>query len=142
MLHQLIQFVIKHWILVAAFIVVMILIVIEEIRAQSAGGERLSATSAVQLMNREDAVVIDLRDANAFRDGHIVNAKNIALADFDRHIEKLNAYRNRPIILVDAMGLKTVSIAQRLKKEGFEKVMTLKGGIEAWKTDNMPLVKK
>lgn len=142
MLHQLIQFVIKHWILVGAFVIVMILIVVEEIRSQSAGGERLSATSAVQLMNREEAVVIDLRDANAFRDGHIVNAKNIALADFDRHIEKLNVYRNRPIILVDAMGLKTIAIAQRLKKAGFEKVMTLKGGIEAWKSDNMPLVKK
>lgn len=142
MLHQLMQFVITHWMLASAFVIVLLLIVVEEINSQRASGERLTAAGVTHLINRENAVVIDLRDANAFRDGHIVNAKNIPLAEVDRHMEKLYVYRDRPIILVDAMGLKTAIIAQRLKKTGFQKVSTLKGGVDAWKLANMPLIKK
>ena len=97
---------------------------------------------AIQLINREEAVVIDLRDATAFRDGHIVNAKNIPLVDFDHQQTKMETYRQRYVILVDVMGAKTAAIAARLKKNGFEKVVSLKGGIDAWKTAGMPLVKK
>src|SRR5258708_3336721 len=91
MLPQITAFVIKHCPLVALFFAVLILIIIEEAKSNSARGERVSPATATHLINRDNAVVIDLRDATAFRDGHIVNAKNIALADFDHNQEKLNA---------------------------------------------------
>lgn len=142
MLHEFTAFVIKHWALVGAFFIVLILIIIEEAKSVSARGDRVSAFEATRLINKEEAIVIDLRDASSFRDGHIVNAKNIAIADIDLHLEKLNTHRDKPIILVDAIGMKTTPIVLRLKQAGFQKVMTLKGGIEAWKSANMPLVKK
>ncbi|EKD77029.1 MAG: hypothetical protein ACD_42C00499G0005 [uncultured bacterium] len=142
MLPEITQFVMKHWPLVGAFVIVVILLFIEEARSQGMGGGQVTPALAIQLINREEAVVIDLRDATAFRDGHIVNAKNIPLVDFDHQQTKMETYRQRYVILVDVMGAKTAAIAARLKKNGFEKVVSLKGGIDAWKTAGMPLVKK
>jgi len=141
MLHEITPFVIKHWPLAGAFVLVLILIFVEEAKSKQAGGDKLTPAGATHLINREEAVVVDLRDVNAFRDGHIVNAKNFPLADFDRMKEKLEAFRDRPIILVDAMGLKTASVVITLKKSGFQKVVSLKGGIDAWKSASMPIVK-
>ncbi|OGT43085.1 MAG: hypothetical protein A3F13_06380 [Gammaproteobacteria bacterium RIFCSPHIGHO2_12_FULL_40_19] len=132
----------KHWPLVSAFVIVCILLFIEETRSQGGRSGQLSTVSVTRLINREDAVVIDLRDASAFREGHIVNAKNIPLADFERHQEKLDAYRDRPLILIDAMGTKTGPWVTRLQKAGFQKVSALKGGMDAWKVAGMPVTKK
>ena len=142
MLHQLVPFVMKHWALASAFVIVLILLVLEEARSQSSRGEQVSVMIAVNMINREDALVVDLRDPKAFNDAHIVNAKNFPLVDFDREQSRLEAFRERRIILVDAMGLKTAPIAKRLKDAGFNKVASLKGGLDAWKTANMPTVKK
>lgn len=142
MLHQIMQFVIRHWALVAAFIVVFILLVFEELRSQGAAGGKITSARATFLINREDALIIDLREASAYREGHIIGAKNYPLVDFDRYQEKLQTQRDRAIILVDAMGIKTAPVALKLKKAGFHNVVTLKGGISAWKADNMPTVKK
>ena len=140
MLQELTPFVMKHWALCGGFVVVAILVVIEEIRAGGPSTNRLSPAEATHLINREDAMVIDVRDANAFREGHIVNAKNTALVDFDRAIEKLN--RERTIILVDAMGDKTAALIERMKKAGFKKPCAIKNGMDGWKTAEMPVVKK
>jgi len=139
---QLIQFIIKHWILVGAFVFAFILLLVEEARAQAGRGGQFTAARAVQLINHDNAVVFDLRDASAFREGHIVHAKNFPLSEFDRHEQKWVQYRSQTIILVDAMGMKTNAIATRLKQTGFEKVYVLKSGMSGWLSANMPVVKK
>lgn len=141
MLHQILQFVIRHWALVGGFIIVSILLFLDEARSQSASGGKITSARATFLINREDALIVDLRDVNAYRDGHIIGAKNYPVADFDRYQEKLALQPDRAIILVDAMGIKTAPIATRLKKAGFHNVASLKGGMDAWKADNMPIVK-
>lgn len=140
MLQELAPFVMKHWALSGGFVVVLILLVIEEIRAQGPSTNRLTPAEATHLINREDALVVDVRDANAFREGHIVNAKNILMVDFDRSIEKLN--RQRPIIVVDAMGDKIPGLIARLKKANFEKVYAIKNGMDGWKSAELPVTKK
>ena len=142
MLPQIMIFVTKHWLLCSAFALAAICVVIDEMISQGETGGKITSSRAILLMNREEAIVIDLRDANAFREGHIINARNYPLAEFDRYQEKLEMHRDRAIILVDAMGVKTALIAKRLKKAGFHHVVTLKGGMDAWKADSMPLVKK
>lgn len=142
MLHQITAFVINHWMLASAFVIVMILLFLEEMKSKHARGAHLSVSAVTQCINRQEAIVIDLRDANAYREGHIVNAKNMPVAEFERHQEKLAAQGERPIILVDAMGLKTAPIVLRLKSAGFQNVVTLKGGMDAWRLAGMPVVKK
>lgn len=141
MLPQIIPFVMKHWVLITAFFAVLIVIMMEEMRSYNAGGQRVTPVMATRLINREDAVVIDVRDASAFRDGHIVNAKNFPLADLDRLQDKLIGFRDRQVILVDANGLKISPVAVKLKTTGLTKVVILKGGMESWVADNMPVVK-
>lgn len=140
MLHQFTQFVIHHWLLLAAFVVVLVMLIMEEVRAQSARGY-VSVAEATALINREDALIVDLRDANAFRDGHIINSKNIPLVDFSRQMDKLSTHRERAIILVDASGLKTHTTAETLRKAGWQKVSVLKGGFDFWKSEGMPVIK-
>lgn len=140
MLPQIKTFVMNHWALVGGFVVVLIMLVLEEIRAQGPRGNRLTPAAVTHLINREDAIVIDVREASVYREGHVVNAKNISLVDFDRQIEKLG--RDRPIILVDAMGDKTMALIARMKKAGFEKVFAMKNGMNGWKDASMPTVKK
>lgn len=143
MLHQIIQFVIKHWMLASAFVATLLLLIFEESKHQGPGSGKLTSAAVTQLINRENGLIVDVRDANAYREGHIVNAKNMPLTDFDRLQEKLLAtHREKPVILVDASGLKTPALLVRIKKAGFQKVFLLKGGMDAWKMDNMPVTKR
>lgn len=140
MLQELTLFVMKHWVLCAAFLVVAVLLLIEEIRATGPSDARLTPHEATHLINRENAVVVDVRDAAVFREGHIVNAKNIPFVDFDRAVQKLN--RNNPVIVVDNNGEKTPLLVMRLKKAGFVKPCAVKHGMSGWKEAGMPVVKK
>ncbi|MCX7121965.1 MAG: rhodanese-like domain-containing protein [Gammaproteobacteria bacterium] len=142
MLHQITVFVVKHWELSSALVMVTILIFLEEARTKNAHGEQLSPAGVTHAINRQEAVLVDLRDAAAFREGHIIGAKNFPLSEFDRQQEKLDSFRERHLILIDDMGLKTGAIAVRLKKAGFEKIASLKGGMDAWKAVSMPVTKK
>jgi len=139
-MNQLLQFLQNHWLLAATFVVVFICIIVEEIRTKGFGTNNLDAQQAVHAINREDAVVLDIRDATTFKAGHMVGAINIPLADLDSNIKKLNKYRGRSIIIVCATGQKSTNAMTKLKQAGFEKLSTLKGGIAAWKTADMPVV--
>ncbi|OGT45557.1 MAG: hypothetical protein A3E82_00320 [Gammaproteobacteria bacterium RIFCSPHIGHO2_12_FULL_38_11] len=142
MLHQISVFVIKHWQLSSALVIITILIFLEEVRSKNERGLQLTPAGVTHAINREEAVLVDLRDTAAFRAGHIIGAKNFPLAEFDLKQEKLAPFRQRQLILIDVMGLKTGAIAMRLKKAGFEKIASLKGGMDAWTAANMPVTKK
>lgn len=140
MLHELMQFALKHWLLVSAFVVALILLLIEEGRSQGGGAGQLSPSGLTSLINRQDPQIIDLRDQRAYQEGHIINAKNMSVTELE-DVSKLEAYRQQPIVLVDANGAKVGPIAQRLRKAKFEQVHILKGGMTAWKSGSMPVVK-
>lgn len=140
MLHELMQFALAHWLLVSAFVVALILLFIEEGKSQGGGAGQLSATGLTHLINHQNPVIIDMRDQRAYQDGHIINAKNISATELE-DVSKLESYKAQPIVLVDASGAKVGPIAQRLKKAQFEQVHTLKGGMAAWKSADMPVVK-
>ena len=140
MLHELAQFAMAHWVLVLAFMIALILLFIEEAKSQGGGAGLLSATGLTQLINRDDPVIVDIRDADAFQTGHIIHAKNFPASTLT-DLKALASFRDQPIVLVDASGQKAGAIAQRLKKEKFENIHVLKGGIAAWKSADMPTVK-
>ncbi len=134
-------FIAHHWFLVACFVVAFILLIITEARSKGLGGGRVTPQQATILINRENAVVVDIRDANAFNAGHVVNAQNIPAAQLDQQMNRLEAFKQRSIILVCATGQKSLSVMATLKKRGFEKVFVLTGGMGAWKNASMPVVK-
>lgn len=136
------QFITNHWALCGAFVLVLIAIVMVEARIQGGiGGARLTPQTATHLINREGAVVVDIREANAFLDGHIVGAINVPMSNWDVAAKKLQKYRSKPIVIVCNMGQKAQAYANKLKQAGFEQVKILGGGINAWRGAKMPLVK-
>lgn len=134
---QLLEFITNHWPLCLALVGVLGLMVINENIIQKQGPKNLTPSAAVNAINHDAATVIDMRDANSFRDGHIVDAKNIPNAP----LEKLKKYQKKPLILVCARGLQSSPLAVKLRKQDFENIMVLTGGIAAWKAANLPLAK-
>lgn len=106
------------------------------------GKDELSPAAATMMMNREDAVVLDVRDANEWSAGHIQGAKHIALAQLEKHLSEIEKLKTTPVIVCCANGMRSGAAVSALKKAGFEKVFMLNGGIVAWKEGNLPLTKK
>ena len=134
-------FITHHWALWGALVSVIILLIIEETRKIVQGVAKIPANKAVDLINREDAVVIDIREANKFNDGHIIGSINIANSEIENNINKLTKYKDKPIIVVCNLGQSAIKAGSRLKKHGFTKVFSISGGIAEWQKSNLPLVK-
>ena len=102
----------------------------------------LSPAAATLLMNREDALVLDVRESAEWAGGHIASARHIALGQFDKHITEIDKYKQTPVIVCCASGGRGQTALDKLKKAGFEKVYNLAGGIAAWSDAGLPLTRK
>jgi rhodanese-related sulfurtransferase len=105
------------------------------------GGKGLSPTEATILINRRKAAVLDLRESEAYKAGHLPGAKHIDAAGLTAAIEKLKLDRNNPLILVCDTGAQSRKVIAEVKKLGFAEVAALDGGVQAWKAAALPLVK-
>jgi len=105
------------------------------------GGGTLSAAHAVQLINREKAVVVDVRDEGEFAQGHIVGAKHVPLAQLEEKLPQVARNKSLPLVLVCAQGQRAqrgVAVAQKL---GYANTQALAGGMKAWRDAQMPIDK-
>lgn len=105
-------------------------------------GSEVSAFEAVQLINRKDALVIDVRDIGEFEAGHIAGAKHVPEAQLADRIKELEKFRERPVILACRSGNRSASAVKLLRAAGFAEAVNLGGGIGAWEQAGMPLQKK
>ncbi|KTD05445.1 rhodanese-related sulfurtransferase [Legionella gratiana] len=132
------QFIMNHWQLWLALIVILLLTFINELITQKKKAKELTPQAAVNLINNENAVVIDLRDKEAFKQGHIIDSINAKSDDFEQ--QKMDKYKNKPIILVGTRALDTQAIAKKIQTQGYQPLV-LSGGIAAWQEADLPLVK-
>ena len=109
-----------------------------------AGGTVASLTpaEATLMMNREDAVVLDVRETGEWGGGHIGGARHITLGQLDKRLSELDKFKDKPIIVVCASGNRSSSACGQLKKHGFGKVFSLGGGVSSWRDANLPLTTK
>lgn len=96
---------------------------------------------AVTLINRKDAVVLDVRDEGEFAAGHINNARHVPEKQIAGRIKELEKFKNKPVIVSCASGRRSASVVDNLRKQGFTDVVALRGGIGAWQQAGMPLEK-
>ena len=134
------QFIQNHWQMALAFVIISLLIFINELISMKKQGKTVSPEKVVDLINNENAVIFDLRAPALFKAGHIINSVRATEADFD--MPKMNKYKDKIVILACARGLQAATVAKKLLTKGYPNTMVLAGGIEAWKALNMPLVKK
>ncbi|HEB96018.1 MAG TPA: rhodanese-like domain-containing protein [Sedimenticola thiotaurini] len=139
-MQQLFEFVSNHLYLFGALVLVSVLL------AQNllSGMDKSSITPqrATELINREDAVVVDVRPMNDFADGHILHSLNIPMNGFGKQLGQLEKYRNRPIIVACRSGAQSSAACKQLRKAGFDQVYNLRGGIMAWQNANLPVSRK
>jgi rhodanese-related sulfurtransferase len=107
--------------------------------AIAAGG--LTASGAVQLINRERAVVVDVSEPDEFAAGHVGGAKNVPLGELEAKLPLAVKNKNLPLILVCASGARASRAAATAKKLGYEQAQALGGGLKAWKDANLPVEK-
>lgn len=136
---QLQEFIVAEWHLVALFAGLLIALLLLIWRERAAGAFRVDPASATRLINKEQALVLDLRDNNAFGQGHIVSAKNIPHTRLAQDIKELAKYKEKPIILVCDMGRHSPASGTLLRKQGFAKIYMLTGGVQAWRSAGLPL---
>ena len=138
MLEQFLEFVINHWVLSLIWVVLFILL----IRTEGArGGTALSPSQVTQLINKEEAAVIDIRAKEDFRAGHLPNSINIPARDMQKRLSELDKYKDKPVILICKTGTTAGATGSILAKAGFTKLNKLRGGIMEWQGSNLPLVK-
>jgi len=102
----------------------------------------LSPVEATMLINREDAIVLDVRDQGEYSQGHIPNARHMPLGELTRRSNELEKLKDRPIILCCASGARSASALATLKKAGFEKLFNLRGGLFEWEKAGQPITRK
>lgn len=128
----------RHWALFVALVIILALIAFEEIRRRRASVHELLPTAAVQLLNR-GAVVLDWRKAEDYGKGHIVGAQNYSIEGLSEEVDKLKVKRNKPVLSVAASPREASRAAGALRRGGFEAVYVIKGGLDAWRKENLPL---
>ena len=133
------EFASNHPLLVSALLFSFFLLIFSELRRKQRGLTHVDPQDAVKLINA-DAVVIDVRSAEAFARGHIVNAKNIPMDELDANEEKISKLAAKPILTVCDAGITSNRVVDKLRKWGHESVYGLKGGLAAWTQANLPLV--
>ena len=131
------EFLTQQWILVAALSSVVIMLFMHETRKS---GPSLSPQKAINMVNAEQGVFLDLRDAADYKQGHIVDAVHIPSARLAERMAELEKYKNKPIILVCKMGQQASAAGKQLKGNNFEQVYKMTGGMMEWSNLQLPTV--
>jgi rhodanese-related sulfurtransferase len=134
------KFVIDNWMLLMVAFMSGAMLLWPTVR----GGVRtggVTPAAAVQLINREKAVVVDVSEAEEFATGHVVGSKNIPVNELEKRLPEVVKNKTLPLILVDPNGARAYRALETAKKLGYEKSQALAGGLAAWREASLPLEK-
>lgn len=126
-------------VLLAAFSGIML--ILPTIRGRLSGALSADTTQAVQLINHQDALILDVREANEFAAGHIANARHIPLGQLAGNLKPLEKHKDKAVVVNCRSGTRSAMACGVLRKNGFTQVYNLKGGIMAWEQAGLPMVK-
>ena len=135
------EFVTHNWYLFVALGVILFLLAAGPISQQMHGIKSVNVAQTVQLLNRENAVVVDVCEPKEFSTGHVPNAINLPLGTLNDRLREIEKHKNRPIVVSCRSGNRSLQAAFLLHKRGFAKVYSLAGGLSAWQRDNLPVEK-
>jgi rhodanese-related sulfurtransferase len=137
-MEQILEFAGNHTLLVTAFVVILAALA-WNLASDPGGKNSVDPTKATELINHEDAVVVDVRSIAEFGKGHIINAVNIPLNGFKDQLKQLEKHRDKPIVVCCQSGSRSGTAVRILQKEGFAQAKNLRGGMLAWSNANLPV---
>ena len=139
--NRLTAFAAEHSFMVPALAVLTVAILYTEFSRLTSGFKAVDPAGLTALINRQDALLVDVSASGEFEKGHIAGAKNVQMSQFDADNGVLAKVRDLPVALVCRSGATSADAARRLAKAGFSQVYWLDGGLAAWQQANLPLVK-
>ena len=137
---RLIQYLGNHPLLAAATLIVAIAAVVIELRSRQTSFMAIGPQDAVRLMN-QNALVLDLRPAEAFAAGHLAGARNLAPEQLPKAGETFKKYKEKPVVVYCDTGSASGAAARKLAELGFTKAVNLRGGLAAWRAENLPVTR-
>ena len=137
---NILKFVTDQWALVAVAFVSGAMLIWPAVR-RGAARATISTLQATLLINQQNALLLDVREAAEYEKGHMLNARNIALGELEARAAEIEKHKAKPVIVVCDNGNRSDRAATALRKQGFEQVFTLSGGIGAWRQAGLPLEK-
>jgi len=142
-MEQFTTFLAAHPMLSAAWVGIAIAIIFTSIRIKMSPIKQLNNQELTFLVNKEEALVLDIRGEKEFKASHILDAKHLASDKVSNNdFTSLEKHKDKPIIVVCAAGMTATKVANQLLKSGFAQVNLLKGGMNAWTGAGLPVVKK
>ena len=139
-MEQFLEFVGNHMLLFTAAVMLFTMILITEVRFRSRGFPDMGPQDAVRVIN-DGALVLDVRSAEQFAAGHLLGAKNIPAGELVETAGTLEKHQKKPIVVYCQTGMQSGQAAHTLKRAGFEQVVRLKGGLQSWLQEKLPVVK-
>ena len=137
---RLLEYIARHPFLVGGTAVLALAVLAYEVSRARSGGQAVGPMDAVRLMN-QGALLVDVRSREEFEGGHVLDARHLPQEEVAGAAESLKKYRDKPVIVCCESGMRSGAAARVLKAQGFAKVVNLRGGLAAWRTENLPLVK-
>jgi rhodanese-related sulfurtransferase len=139
---QIIEFARDNLILSGVWIALVVMLVYSFVAPLLSKVKRVDNHGATLLINKQDAVLLDIRAQKEFKAGHIVGARQIKPEEVrEANFTKLEKFKNTPIIVVCAMGNLAAGAASKMAKQGFTDVSVLSGGMNAWQSAGLPVEK-
>ena len=136
-----IGFIQQNWHLFAALAVIVALLALDPLRRRSTGIKSISAVQLPQLINHEEAIVLDVGEPAEFKKGHIPKAINMPISQLTNELGRLEKYRTKdiPIVVSSRANQHANRAANILRKNNFSNLYTLNGGLVSWEKENLPL---
>jgi len=138
---QYLEFISNHPFLSAAAVALIFIIISYEVRRATRGYGEVEAIDAPRLINHEDAVLVDTRSVDDFRKSRILNAISLPAGEVKDKVTTLDKYRERPVIVYCGTGINSGRVAGELAAAGLPRVYNLKGGLTAWESAGLPVVR-
>ena len=133
---ELINFLIERYYLSLPLLIVIFLLIYS---SSTKGGKKISPQFLISLANNENAFIVDLRNSEIFTQGHITGSINIPFNNLSKRFNEIPE-NNKSIVLVCDMGNVSPNAGELLKKEGYKDLLILRGGVNEWKLQNLPLI--
>ena len=135
------DFILENVLLVGLAIVSGLMLAWPMLSRMSGTSSNLGPADAVLLINRENALVLDVREDAEYAAGHITDARHIPLTQLESRVGELGKFKDKPVLVNCQAGMRSAKACGILKKHGFSKVWNLQGGLNAWQQAKLPVVK-
>lgn len=136
---RVIEFSLNHWDMVLALLATVAMLIFTERRKAAPS---VTPQQATVMGNDDDTLMLDIRSAADFKTGRVLNSKNIPFAELSKRMDDLQKHRDKPVVLICKTGQTAGSAANMLRKDGYEKVYRMTGGMVEWTNQGLPLARK